>query len=420
MKIKYTTIIKLCLVALSTIIFCNLNGLSTLFFGITAPFSPLMLLLSLIIIYTGWFKEKIKINKWWVITIIVFYIMYMYIAFGSYLWDSSQVHSGTSLTSLFRSYISSILIILAYYIGATVYLKERDLNFIIKYIFPFFLFTSVFVAIGPFIGLQSSFNYGNDFSGERSTGFFANPNEAGAFANLSLVVFLAALIVFKRKLWILPLIGIAIYGAITSFSKAAFLLSLFLIFIFLFKTVISFRSNGLKTNVFIFTFLTLIFFSVQYAIFNFEGIVSNLTGGQEKRVIATYELLQGKITKETTSDRDVLFKYGWRLIKRKPLIGNGLGSFHRFKGGKMQLGVHNTFLMIFGEAGIFILLLFIFYFIYMGFQGLIYPNAGLGFFIMGFVTVYLINICGTSHNALDDRTSNAILGMIIALLTKSK
>ncbi len=368
----------------------------------------------------GWFIEKIKIDKWWIITIILFYIMYLSIAFGSYLWDNSQVHNRTSLITLFRSYFSSILIILAYYFGVTVYLKEKSNDFIIKYIFPFFLFTTVFVVIGPFIGLHKIFEYGHAFEGERSTGFFKNPNEAGAFANLSLVVFLSGLVAFKRKLWILPLIGLSIYGALSSFSKAAFFLSVFLIFIFLFKAVISFRSNDLKTNAFIFTFLTIIFFSIQYTIFNFEHIVSNLTGGQQKRVIATYELLQGKITKENTSDRTMLYNYGWELIKGKPVFGNGFGSFHRFNGEKLQLGVHNSFLMIWGEAGLFTILLFILYFVHLGFQGFTYPDVAVGFFILGFVIVYLLNICGTSHNALDDRSSNALLGMIIALLTKSK
>ena len=81
---------------------------------------------------------------------------------------------------------------------------------------------------------------------------------------------------------------------------------------------------------------------------------------------------EGVSSQEISSDSraDTWAKY-YDTILDSPLIGNGYGSFS----GKIGiLGVHNTYLMIIGEAGILPFLLFIAYMLYLIIMSIYYFN----------------------------------------------
>ncbi len=417
MKVKLSTISNLCLLLLSLIIFCNLNGIITLLFGITAPLSILILIFSLTIIAINYISpEPIRVDNNLVFIIVIFFL-YLTISTCSLLWDSSMLSERTSIVELYRSYLSSLIIISAFYFGIGTYYKSSKKIFSTSFFTPFFVVTLLFVLFGGEIGIYENIvGKHQAFGEERSSGLFGNPNEAGVFANYALVIFLASFASSKHRLFYLGLCVLAFAAAVVSFSKAALIISVLIILFFLFRSIAWFKFNSKGLNRYLFLTLFLIFSSVFYIVVNFSGFYENLTRNQKIRVVGTLALMKGEINQYTTSSRTIVYEHGWSLIKKRPIIGNGFGSFHRFNSGKARFGVHNTFLLIIGESGFLPLLLFLIFFMTLFFKGMLLDHLGIGFFISGIVIVFLANMCGTGHHALDERTSNALIGIIIGIL----
>ena len=117
MKFTNYNVLRFYLTALSIIIFCNLNGVANMIFGLDAPFSLVILWLSLSIIYLGIVKFKVSLKNRLLSKVVYFFLAYLSLASLSLLFDSSNLHEKTSLLLMFRTYLSSIIVILAYYIG---------------------------------------------------------------------------------------------------------------------------------------------------------------------------------------------------------------------------------------------------------------------------------------------------------------
>jgi O-antigen ligase len=393
-----------------------LNGLITLLFGISAPLSVLILILSVVIIYINFSRPNSGKVNIYLILIIATYVLYLMIASCSLLWNSELLNDSTSIFSLYRSYISSLIIIAAYYYGINSMLQERTKKFSLDYYTPFFIVTLLFVVFGAEFGLYESFVGTNDtFGDERSSGLFANPNEAGAFANYALVIFLAIFSATKKKILYLVFAALAITASVLSFSKAALIISTLVIIFFLFRSAGWYSYNSKSFKRYLVFFFFIIFGLSSYLLVNFSDLSKNLTRNQKIRVAGTLAILTGEINVHTTSHRTEVYKHGWELIKKNPIFGHGLGTFHKFNSGRLHFGVHNTFLLIQGESGILPFILFVSLFIHFFIRGLRLKNLEMGFFVSGVVIVYFLNVCGTSHNALDERTSNALIGTIIAI-----
>ena len=60
-------------------------------------------------------------------------------------------------------------------------------------------------------------------------------------------------------------------------------------------------------------------------------------------------------------------------------------------------------------------LLFFASFALLTWKGWVHPNQAIGFLILGVVAVFFINIAGAGHNALNNRTSNVLIGVACAL-----
>lgn len=403
------------MVCLNVIIFANLNGLFNMIFGIDAPLSVLILILSLVVIYLAIVKFGVSPKFGPFLLLVSFFTAYLYFGQVALLIDSSALHNKTSLLEHYRRYISTVIIISAYFLGY-VAIKKNDPNFnILKNVAPYLIFTTAFVVLSSVFGLTSIYEYGKDYEGDRNIGFFGNPNEAGAFACYTLSILFSLLLVSRSKLLLLLLIFGTIFVAISTFSKAAFFTILVLIVLFLFYSLSNFFKIGLKAKFITIAFILSSTISVFLILNNLSTITKQLSLGQMYRVMAVIDLLEGNINETSASERDVLWIHALEIIPNRIIFGHGLGTFHRLNSGPKRLGVHNTFLMIVGESGIFVLLLFIIalFSIWKMVKFLPYHTK---YAVTAILIVFVFNELMTNHNALGLRYSNALTGLVLALI----
>lgn len=413
-------ILRWSFILLCIILFCNLNGVIYLIFKIRAPFSPLILVLSLIIIYIGIFKQQISLRSHLLLIIISFYVLYIFIGICSYLLDYTYVHGSTSVPILLRSYVSSIVIIAAFYIGAKSFALRKEIPLLLQLLFGTTLISILFAAFSPLVGLTDVKVAAavTQVNTERESGLFGNPNEAGAFGLYFMIICLVAYGYLKKGgILFISSFLLGLYVVFSSFSRTSLMLSLLVIFVYvIYNLKYFFRlrlSNSRKPFIMgSFLIIGAIVVSQQFFVY-----VQSLTHSQRGRLLQTFQLFSGEINERTTSERSALFVFAWEEIKRRPLIGYGLGSFHKMKHfpGPRKMGVHNTHLLIFGESGIIPIFLFCLFFLLLGISGWTHYHPSLGFLIIGVCLTFFLNVAGSGHNALDDRTSNALLGIAIVL-----
>lgn len=191
----------------------------------------------------------------------------------------------------------------------------------------------------------------------RYSGFYINPNAAGY---ICLSTFALSFGIKNKKLKYLGQI-IAVLGGLLTFSRT-FLIILTIL------NLISLKISFKNIKVFIAGFAIIIGIFSFGEIFNF----SNPRYLAFKSIIFNDETLARKSSYDVGNDsRTETWSHFYGYILDKPIFGNGYRSF-QYK-GLWDLGPHNSFLLIIGEAGIIPLILFLFLFtqlIYRGFNKL--------------------------------------------------
>lgn len=218
--------------------------------------------------------------------------------------------------------------------------------------------------------------------GGRFSGFYLNPNSAGFICILG---YCFSLSIDNKILKILGQILFSIAGFVT-FSRTFFLLWVLINIISL--------SISYKNAYIIIMGLVLFSFFLSF------GVKFDLN---TRRLEAFSRLLDGKISDEMGEDsRTQIWALYYERIYESPIFGNGYLSFSGNTRGRGESanyyydeGVHNTPLLIIGEAGVFTFLYFIW--IYGGFlaKGIrMYKNEPLIFLVSFSLFMYML----TNHN----------------------
>lgn len=414
---------------LSAIIFCNLNGVAYLFMNRVAPFSYVILgCLLALVVYLGSFQvSRLNTPEKLIIAFFFTFLLLGSIASLFYkLYDRPYIQ-------LVTSYFSSILIIYVYYkyILYCMYSEKGDVKVALNWI-TFFLFVScVFILVADITGFQEFGQYQK--GGSRNAGLFANPNEAGVQANLALVFSVNIWMKQKNK-FVLVLLSLVLllelYCVFLTFSVNAMITSVVLIVTFLLLYLVKNKrelSGKIRKNIYIggIIILSLSVYFGQDLYEKYEkdlmqepeGIEEYTTRLRTERVERFITLFSGDITERTVASRLPLFDAGLELIYMNPIYGYGLGVFQSLPG--YGLGVHNTFLMIWGEAGIIPLILFLLLLISIGIKAFSLKEFNFNYIGMGILFIFIMGSLAT-HNVLDDRNLNAMIGILLAILRISK
>lgn len=414
------SLVKVGFSVLAVLFLCNINGVIYLIFGVEAPLSPIILGVAGIIIATSLFQLQLRMSSISLNLLLVFFVVYL--SFGSVivLYDLSYLTQDFSIYELFRHYVPSTLVILSAYFGTRVYLLTGTLDRLLRLLIVLSVITASFTVLAPYIGLTEAYSFARYAvkQGERQVGLFANPNEAGAFGTYLLVLLLAGYGYFKRYSWVcLALIPLALYSVFLSFSKASLIFSVLILVVYVVFNVKNFFAFKAVQPAKSLVFTTILVSGIIFVVSNFLTYTESLSLAQRTRLFQTFSLLSGDFNEKTTSERSYLYDYAFEEIKQRPLTGYGLGTYHRinFRGLYKSIGVHNTHLMIIGETGILIYLIFFMAHLSLGWKGWVHVQPALGFLIVGIVLVYFINISGAGHNGLYNRPSNVFIGIACAL-----
>lgn len=414
MKIKKKKLIDLSFWGILGINLLYLNGLFTSFFKIPAFFSTLILVFCIIIIFN---TPRPKVYSNIFLVLITFFVLYLFIGVCSFILYPDNLHEKTNIPKLLRSYISSMIIYWALYhylIHEYITQGEKRLLDILHKASFLVLLPLFFTVFGKQLRLTDAMMYVKDF-GDRQIGIFTNPNTTGLHANYVLCFTLYSLISNRKgKLFWLLLIPACFYAAFLSFSKAAILMSIINLSFYLIFNLFYFHKLKLTDKFISIVFIVFIALTSYYVYNNFEKLIGGLSYAQVTRIVNTIELSQGKIDESTTSERLGIAKLVFPLISSHFIEGNGLGSFHRIVGH--GLGVHNTGLLIIGESGIIPLFLYLIFILLYLVNALKQNEVPLKYLYLSVLFTFLLISFSTSHNALDERISNVLLGLFIVLV----
>lgn len=257
----------------------------------------------------------------------------------------------------------------------------------------------------------------------RAYGVYLNPNIAGYNAIVGLITSFALLLFYSStRVLNLLLIVIAIVAGVMTFSKTFFLNCFIVAVIYLYYRRSYIRYHTIPTIVKSIKYIVLIpLFYFFYAVFNDSELLDE---EQLSRLETVFFFLND--TKIDYSGRSELADYGVELIKANPIIGYGYGSFTVLKDSNKlfdftysDLGVHNTFLRIWGEGGIFSFLLYLIFWFYVIYK--IIVNKSIEVRILSSMLVFTLLIFSlTSHNIPEDYYTAFIITIILYLISTDK
>jgi O-antigen ligase len=279
--------------------------------------------LTIFLLFIYYTLEKKTMPNWWVLIIALLYFVI-----------SSLQYSGSSTQNFLFEVIRYLIFVICCY-EMTKHINKIELF--------------IFLLIGALsIGIEALF-FTSDFG--RYSGFYLNANVAG------FICIYGYSLIFGLKNKTLILLGQFVFTlmGLLTFSRT-------FIVIWLLVNVISLKIS--IKNVKIFGIGFLIFTSLLF-IDQVVGL-NNPRFEQLKKIANNENVSSQEINRDSRTETWALF---YDQILESPLIGNGFGTF---SGKTGSLGVHNSYLMILGEAGILPFLLFLIYIGRLLFKSLVY------------------------------------------------
>lgn len=410
MSFKRSTVLDTLMILLSIILFCNANGLIGYYLNVNAPLAPVILILCMCILAFSDIKKS-DFNHGFLFFFgcqTVLFITGFFVSLYSLETSFEEYEQAT------RDTFTSLTIFSTYYIYALKKVREEKILNFCKVILLLSVITCLGGIIEGYFGLTNPLQI---VEKGRTLGFFGNPNETGLQTNLTL--FIACFLFLANRLR-LPLfifvIGISAYGAILTFSKSAIILTGGLLIFFILFNLFYVRRVQKSVRWSFTIFLSgLVVFCATVVIPAFTSFYAEASHSQRRRINSIYELvIEGKINEKTTSERSLVAPDAIRLIGERPVFGYGLRSFS--KGGlfSVDIGVHNSFLKIWGEGGILSILLWIAFMLYLVKKGLLSKDKAVAFFTLGILMILTFYFM-VSHTVLSRKFVVPLIAIAVAM-----
>jgi len=415
--IKRSLLLDLSFAGIALIVFSNLNGIVFLLFGVKAAFSSLILVFCLIIAFNLFRYKKITLPHWFYNGVVLFLL-----GFGSIMWlfYNGEYHRSAAYYPIFRKTAPAVILVYAVY-KYTLYSADRGKLLNVYYFTAFTLFIiTIMVPIGALTSIFSGSLKALIYGGARSAGLFASPNLAGMHTNYTLA-FMLFFVLRSRRLSMLFLLFVPLvfYASFLTFSKATIIIAgLMTVMFFIYNSAIILKMPQIRR--WRYAKAVLIIFIGVIAFFpKLQELGSNLSLKQLERLAQVGELLQGEFNETTTTDRSKLWGKCFELIAAQPIQGYGLGSFNIL--ADIGLGSHNTYLMVWGEAGIIAIFLFLAYIFCTYYRCFFWiRDPSYRFLCMSLFVVLTVQWYGSAHTGLGNSEANCILGIIFGTIESQR
>ena len=412
--LKKSLLLDLSFASVILIVLSNLNGIANLLFGVTSPFSVFILVFCLIISYALFRYGSVTLPLWAFWTMLA-----LFFAIGTISWFFySYTHIKTAdYYKVFRKTVPAFILTFAVY-KYMLYASDRGRMLNVLYFITFsLLITTFMVPIGALTNIFSgSFKVLMYGGGGRSAGLFASPNLAGVHANFALAFVLFFIVQSKRfSLLFLLLVPIVLYASFLTFSKATIIISGFLIVIFfIYHSAIILSIPRARRRRFSLAILMILLGVIAFFP-KIQELTANLNFQQLQRLQQIGDLLQGNVDEATTTDRSTLWGEAIGLIASQPIQGWGISGLHNLPEGR--LGAHNTYLMVWGEAGILPFIAMMVYIVSAYYRCFFWiRDPSYRFLALSLLFVITIQMYGASHNGLSNSEAVIMTAIVIALI----
>jgi len=399
------------------LIFFNINALLLNYTGSSALASPLILLFSVLLMYwtppphIGWRHSYL----WFV----VFAVCYLVVGITSVLWHYDKgIWTSESVVLGIRQVGTAVIVFTAIYGYVYRSLQGGRSDEIWGAFTVFFVITLLAGVLEDYLGLRQLLKFA--YQKSRTLGFFGNPNETGMQANLTWILSMYWFLRTRRwQVVALVCVLLSTYGAVISFSRTAIAVNVGLWLVSVLYFVLrGVRRSGLlvqrREYSWVVLFVVLVLGIVPYVI---KRVYDQLDSVQRRRVDTMRVLVEeGRFDNQTTAMRAGIFAEAIGYIAERPLLGHGLQSLS--KGGVFRTspdhGVHNMYLKIAGEAGVGVLLLYLWLFLWPLWKArhLTYPES---YLVVAFVVVLALHSLST-HSLLAHKFVVGFWGMIYAIV----
>lgn len=315
----------------------------------------------------------------------------------------------------------AIFVILASAIGASVVLRRFGVEYLLTRILVIKAAVCVSILANPLLVEYVYHALPEHYLGvshTRFSGVFHGPNFAGAAACQAVALSLSLL--GGRRSGFLYLVAIlGSVAVVLTFSRAA-ILTLALVFLFFLWSSISnmhTRTRSYSTvwmiSIFVIGIFALVFINLEHL-------------PLEKNQLTRLEWMMNRSVSNIPNKRFTLWYLGILRIAESPLLGYGLSQFHSLPnapvcyGGPtieiIECGVHNTYLLIWGEAGIIPLTLFLLFIGSLLRARLALPKSVATTTVAGW-TIILAMECMATDGTLFFPWNAFIIGLSCALVT---
>ena len=257
----------------------------------------------------------------------------------------------------------AVLMIVASALGASVVMRRIGIERLLARILVIKAVVCILILASPWLlkSYQSLPEYYLSTAEERFLGTFSSPNIAGAAACQAVVLALSLLNSRYRKFaWAVAILGSA--AVIMTFSRTAIIILILILAFFLWSSMSNVHHERRQSTA---VWLTLAFMVVVFGLAAVNREHLPLKPGQLERIewVITFGGTDSRI------QRFEIWPLGMSLIAESPLFGHGLSQFHHLEGAPtcyggteeyaITCGVHNSYMMLWGEAGIVPLALFL-------------------------------------------------------------
>lgn len=290
---------------------------------------------------------------------------YLVIGMSVALASDAEWYSA-DLTIPFRVGLA-VLIVVATTLGASVELRRLGIECLLKRILIILTVTCILILATPFLfdyvyTIPSHLSDVPEIARDRFSGTYVDPNLAGGIACYTAGLALILLNGNQYRTFATLALLLSSAAVIVTFSRTALLTLAGLLLFFGFFSMINFSSQRRS----VVTLLTVAF--VGSVCLFVISIVEHIFGVEDSTMLLRLEWIRsfGAAEQNTLSERMSLLSLGWSQIVESPLFGHGFWQFHHLEGALrcrmgVLCGVHNSYLMLWGEAGIIPFLLFIFF-----------------------------------------------------------